>query len=105
MQMRSHESAGQRATTKISSKGQIVIPREVRDALRWRQGDTLVVETKGHELVLRRQSSLGPSLTVEEVAGMGKKLYQGSPLSLDELDRKAREHFAREWKKQRKIEK
>ena len=87
------------AVTKMSSKGQVVIPREIRDAARWRQGDTLIVEARDDEVVLRRQSALGPPLTVEEVSGMGRAFYKGPPLTVEEMDRRARERFARDLRR------
>jgi AbrB family looped-hinge helix DNA binding protein len=86
------------STTKLSSKGQLVIPREVREAMQWHQGDTLVIEMKGNDVILRRQSLLGPTLSVEEVSGMLKGMYKGAPLTKEEMDRKARDGLARDWK-------
>ncbi len=40
-------------TVKMSAKGQVVIPREFREALHLKQGDSLVVLQRPRELVLR----------------------------------------------------
>jgi AbrB family looped-hinge helix DNA binding protein len=37
-----------RAETKLTSKGQVVIPKGVRDRLRWRPGTRLRIETLGN---------------------------------------------------------
>ncbi|MCX6615582.1 MAG: AbrB/MazE/SpoVT family DNA-binding domain-containing protein [Acidobacteria bacterium] len=42
--------------TVVSSKGQVVIPKGIRDALGLRAGDQLEVALEGHRLVLRAMS-------------------------------------------------
>jgi len=43
-------------TIKLSSKGQLVIPKKFRDALNLEGGEYLTVELKGNQLVLRKLS-------------------------------------------------
>ncbi len=43
-------------TTKLSSKGQLVIPKKFRDALNLESGEYLTVELKNNQLVLRKLS-------------------------------------------------
>ncbi|MGQ9721997.1 MAG: AbrB/MazE/SpoVT family DNA-binding domain-containing protein [Candidatus Jordarchaeum sp.] len=38
----------------IGPKGQVVIPKDIRDALGLREGSEVVIEMKGDEVVLRR---------------------------------------------------
>ncbi|MEW8957607.1 MAG: AbrB/MazE/SpoVT family DNA-binding domain-containing protein, partial [Moorella sp. (in: firmicutes)] len=40
--------------TKISSRGQVVIPKEIREHLGWEAGDHLAVELDGETVILRR---------------------------------------------------
>lgn len=40
-------------TVKMSAKGQVVIPREFREALSIKQGDTLVILQRRKELIIR----------------------------------------------------
>lgn len=40
--------------TKISSRGQVVIPKEIREFLGWETGDHLAVEVHGDMVILRR---------------------------------------------------
>ncbi len=55
-------------TTRISSKGQVVIPKAMRTALRWSPGQELeITETKDGVLLKRR--SPFPETTIDEVAG------------------------------------
>jgi len=44
---------------KISSKGQVVIPKEVREKLGLRAGDYLLVELEGDEVKLRKVKPIG----------------------------------------------
>ncbi len=87
-------------TARVSSKGQVVIPAEVRDAMGWRQGDTLAVERTTDGVLLRRVSSIGPALSVDDVSGMAKRLFKGPPLSLEQIDARTKAAFGEQWKKQ-----
>ncbi|OIQ55627.1 AbrB/MazE/SpoVT family DNA-binding domain-containing protein [Neomoorella thermoacetica] len=40
--------------TKLSSRGQVVIPKEIRQLLAWEAGDHVAVEVKGDAVILRR---------------------------------------------------
>lgn len=44
----------------LSSKGQIVIPKDIRDALGLREGDKLEVSLEGHRMVLQTVSEKYP---------------------------------------------
>jgi AbrB family looped-hinge helix DNA binding protein len=41
----------------VSSKGRIVIPKTVRDALNLSAGSRLTLEVRGHDIVLTKESS------------------------------------------------
>lgn len=56
---------------KLSTKNQIVIAREVRDALGVRAGDRLLVVPRGNAVILLRK----PKKYAKAIAGMGKDLY------------------------------
>jgi AbrB family looped-hinge helix DNA binding protein len=57
--------------TKLSSKGQVVLPKAVRDALNWPAGADLTVEQGDDFVVLRRKASYPPT-TIDDVSGMFK---------------------------------
>ena len=44
-------------TVTVSSKGQIAIPKQVRDALNLRDGSKLTLEVRGHEIVLSKEAA------------------------------------------------
>ena len=49
------------ALTKLSSRGQIVIPSELRDGLE--EGDVLIVIKNDHQLILKKASELDKQLS------------------------------------------
>jgi len=62
------------ATTKLSSKGQIVIPEEIRDNLKLKEGDQFVVIGQGDTVILK--SITPPSLA--EFSGLMKEAAQSA---------------------------
>ena len=56
-------------TVKVSSKGQIVIPKSLRDANRIHTGDSFVVTVVGDELRLKPAPTVGQT-SLKSVAGM-----------------------------------
>ena len=71
-------------TTKLSTKGQLIIPKVIRDARGWLPGTEFAVEEVADGLLLRHQSPF-PSTRLEDVAGCLR--YAGKPKTLDEMDR------------------
>ena len=58
-------------TTKLSSRGQVVIPREFRQALNLHTGDTLAILRRRDELVLRPADALAVELEAREWQAAG----------------------------------
>lgn len=82
--------------TVLSTKGQIVIPKALREARRWRAGMSLVVEEVPGGLLLRAgKPALFPPTTIEQVAGSAR--YTGPRLSDEDIAR-ALEAEARKWR-------
>jgi AbrB family looped-hinge helix DNA binding protein len=71
------------ARTRLSSKGQVIIPKGVRERHGWRAGLELEVEDRGDAVVLREARRF-PSTTVDEVYGCLK--YDGRPATVEEMD-------------------
>jgi AbrB family looped-hinge helix DNA binding protein len=61
---------------KLSSKNQIVIAREVREALGVKAGDRLLVVPRGNAVILLRK----PKKYAKAIAGMGKDIYDSNYL-------------------------
>ena len=79
---------------KVSSKGQIVIPKSLRDAHHIRTGDRFVVSSVGHELRFRPAPTLAKT-RLKSVAGM---LHRPglTKLSATELERRLAEQLLAE---------
>lgn len=66
---------------KVSSKGQIVIPREVRKKLGVKGGEKLLVLTKNGDILLRRAKEL----SLEEVGERIDKVVKEEHIDVDKL--------------------
>ena len=53
-------------TIKLSEKGQISIPKEIRKDMRLKKGDKLVLMTKGQQLILQKADLVLKKLGLEE---------------------------------------
>ena len=70
-------------TTRLSSKGQVIIPKALRDAYSWQPGQEFVVVDTGDGVLLREKRPFAPA-TLEEVAG--SLPASGPARTLDEMD-------------------
>jgi AbrB family looped-hinge helix DNA binding protein len=72
-------------TTRLSSKGQIILPKAVRDSRRWSPGTEFVVEERRDGVLLRPLKRVPPS-RLDQVAGCLAEPGQRAR-TLDEMDR------------------
>lgn len=74
------------AQTKLSAKGQIVIPKDVRDRLGWEQGSAIEVVQVG-EGVLLRSARRKQGISVDEATARLRKIirYNGPPIPMERL--------------------
>ena len=74
------------AQTKLSAKGQIVIPKDVRDRLGLAEGMVLDVIETGDGVILRRPVER-KKLSVDEAVRQLRKIYQheGPPIPIERL--------------------
>ena len=85
-------------STTLSSKGQVVIPKELRDARQWHAGMSLTVEEMPQGLLIRSaRKPLFPPTTIEDVMGCLK--YDGPALSLADIDMRMAVAFRKNWLK------
>jgi AbrB family looped-hinge helix DNA binding protein len=76
-------TVNKRQTTVISTKGQVILPKAIRDQRHWPVGTRLTVEDTS-EGVLLKPAPLFSRKSVDEVFG---SLRHGGPaLSVDEMD-------------------
>ena len=69
--------------TTLSTKGQVVIPQEVRERHGWRAGAEFWIEDRDDHVVFRAVAE-APESTLEEVAGATG--YRGPRKSLEEME-------------------
>jgi AbrB family looped-hinge helix DNA binding protein len=82
------------AKTRLSSKGQVIIPKAVRDRQGWRPGVGLEVEDRGDVVVLRRPKPFPPT-TIEQAYGCLE--YHGRPATIEEMDAAVAEGVRQMW--------
>lgn len=70
-------------TTTLSTKGQVILPKPIRQALRWGAGTRLVVESTTEGVLLKPEPSF-PETLPEDV--FGSLAYDGPPKSLHEME-------------------
>jgi AbrB family looped-hinge helix DNA binding protein len=95
-------------STTMSSKGQVVIPKAMRERLGLKPGDVLDVEEVDGALLLRvRRETLaeqklrlfGPPVPLEEIAGRLRHLAKPGPVpTMREMRQQAQADFARRWR-------
>lgn len=83
-------------TSKLSSKGQIIIPKQVREAHHWRTGMEFVVESVGDGILLRPRKPFPPTQLED---GVGCAGYRGPVKSLAEMEQGVLEDVKRKWLK------
>jgi AbrB family looped-hinge helix DNA binding protein len=71
-------------TTRLSSKGQLVLPKAIRDADNWSEGTEFLVERVPQGVLLRPVPSL-PATRLEDVIGCTG--YRGRARSQAEMER------------------
>lgn len=79
-----------RLTTTVSTKGQVILPKVIRDQRRWPAGTSLVVRDTPEGVLLTREP-LFPPTRLEDVVGMLK--YDGPPVTIEEMEEAVSEHF------------
>lgn len=88
-----------RATTRISSKGQVIIPKALRDAKHWAAGMALVAEQTTEGILLRpaalqQKQPAGPTLRrIQERIG-----YRGKAASAADMRQAIADEAARRGK-------
>ena len=82
------------ATIKLSSKGQIVIPKEIRDQLHWQAGTELSLVTTVSGVSLKAMPAKS-GRNLGDLIGMLK--HDGAPISIEELCKPV--DFSADWNK------
>jgi AbrB family looped-hinge helix DNA binding protein len=73
----------ERLTTVVSTKGQVILPKTIRDQRRWPAGTRLTVEDTAEGVILRPAPLFAPAQIDAVFGSLG---YDGPALSLEEMD-------------------
>ena len=76
-------SAQERLTTVISTKGQVILPKAIRDKRHWPAGTRLTVEDTA-EGILLKSAPVFPATSVEGV--FGALAFKGKAKTIEEMD-------------------
>ena len=85
------------AETKMSAKGQIVIPKHLRDQLDWAAGTQLEIEERADGVLLRAKRDPRRRISIEEFERLRPK-YDGPPVSVEEMNQAILDEAARRWR-------
>ena len=80
--------------TKLSTKGQVIIPKALRAARNWEAGQELIAIDVGDGILLKPKKHF-PETTLAQVAGCLK--YQGKLKSLDDIENAIRQGVMEQW--------
>ena len=70
-------------TTRVSSKGQVIIPKPLRVAHHWEAGQELVAVDAGNGILLKPRVPFDET-SIADVASCLK--FKGKPMSLDDMN-------------------
>ena len=81
-------------STKLSSKGQVIIPKALRDAHNWQAGQELLAIDTGDGILLKQKKPFQET-KLEDVAGC--LFYKGKAKTLEELEDSIRKGVLEQW--------
>jgi AbrB family looped-hinge helix DNA binding protein len=73
----------ERLTTTLSTKGQLILPKAIRDQRHWRAGTRLIVEDTADGVLLKAASIFEPTRPEDVFASLP---YKGAPKTLEEME-------------------
>ena len=89
-------AAAEKLTTTVSTKGQVILPKAIRERRRWRPGTKLIVEETTEGVTLK-PAPLFPPTRPEDVRGSVR--YEGSAKTIEEMDEAVLEAVAEDWRR------
>ncbi len=72
--------------TRLSSKGQVVLPLSVRRNRKWEAGIQLTVEETKDGVLLRPAKAFPPTTVDEVIEILNSRKYKGKPKTIEEMD-------------------
>lgn len=86
------------ATTRLSTKGQLILPKSVRDAGKWEPGTEFEVSARDGGVFLAPRSAR-KRYTIDDLIGCLP--YEGPPTTLQEMQRGIDEAMAERWERKK----
>jgi len=86
-------------TTRLSSKGQVIIPKSVRESHHWRPGTEFVVEDTPAGIILKPRKFFPPTRLED---GIGCTGYSGPPKTVEEMEEGVLADLRKKWSRNRK---
>jgi AbrB family looped-hinge helix DNA binding protein len=76
-------AASRRLTTTVSTKGQVILPKAIREQHHWQAGTRLLVENTDDGVLLKATPIFAPTRAEDVYASLP---WRGTPKSLEEMD-------------------
>jgi AbrB family looped-hinge helix DNA binding protein len=74
---------GERLTTRVSTKGQVILPKSIRQRRRWEPGTRLVVEDTADGVLLKAVPLFAPTQPEDVYGSLSSK---GTPKTLEDME-------------------
>ncbi len=87
-------SQGKIEITKLSSQGQVTIPKSLRDKYHWEDGQELIIINIGDGILLKPKKTF-PETKLDEVAGCLN--YKGKAKTIEEMDQAISQGIKQSW--------
>lgn len=85
-------------TTRLSSKGQVIIPKSIRALHGWDNGQEFIVEETEQGILLRPYTAASlPKTHLSQVAGCLKNRYKGKAKTVEEMDAAIAQGIKESW--------
>jgi AbrB family looped-hinge helix DNA binding protein len=88
-------ASSERLSTTVSTKGQVILPKSVRERRQWKPGTRLVVEDTVDGVLLKVAPAFAPTRPEDVFASLS---YKGKPKTLGEMEagiaREAKRRYA-----------
>ena len=83
-------------TTKLSSKGQIIVPKSVREAHHWQSGQEFIVVDIEKGVLLKPKPVFEPT-SIEDI--VNRPPYRGKPKTIEQMNAAINREIKSKWLK------
>lgn len=86
-------------TTRLSSKGQVIIPKSVRESHHWQPGTEFIIEETPGGIILKPRKIFPPTSLRQ---GIGCTGYSGPPKTVEEMNEGISADLIKIWRGEQK---